>query len=47
MEHVDYYFQDPIIQLVLFATLAVCVYDFFKFVLNKFARILGFKDDEE
>jgi hypothetical protein len=47
MEYVDYYLQDPIIQLVLFSTFVVCVYSFFKFVLDKLARFLGFKDDEE
>ena len=47
MKHIDYYFQDPIIQFVLFVTLIVFAYDFFKFVLDKFAKLLGFKDDEE
>jgi len=46
MEVVDYYLQDPVVQLVIFVTLVVCAYDAFKFILEKFANLIGFKDDE-
>lgn len=47
MNHFGYFLEDPVVQLVLLVTIAVCIYDSFKFVLEKLASWLGFNDKEE
>tara|TARA_A100001011_G_C13994933_1_gene708856 strand:+ start:351 stop:494 length:144 start_codon:yes stop_codon:yes gene_type:complete len=47
MEKINFLLADPIIQLIIFAVLFVCVMDGFKFILLWAHKMMGGKDGDE